>query len=305
MRIWLGAAGVLLLLVLLTWLLLRGIDTNAPTYARVLQAFDDFQLAEASLHRDVLQARAGMLRNYDPLAQSIEAMEHAVARLRSYAQTEGIDTGPTGRLAAAVAKQEELTERFKSENAVLQNSLTYVGLLSTSPAFGTENTRAGPSTGALAAAILQLTRDRSPASVQALRQRINEFAAQSLPIAPDAEAVRALRAHARLLAGLLPAADETLKTLIAVPSRQPLDEIRALFSQHRSAIETAAQRFRLLLYFNLAAASLDARAPWPAIACPGSSKATESSLRTRHRRELNALDQLPPGRNRGPSAAGA
>ena len=41
--------GVSLLLALLTWLLLRGIDTNAPAYAVTLQALDDYALAEASL----------------------------------------------------------------------------------------------------------------------------------------------------------------------------------------------------------------------------------------------------------------
>ena len=54
MRLWPGALAVLLLLALLTWLLLRGTDTNAPAYAATLRAFDDFALAEASLHRDVL-----------------------------------------------------------------------------------------------------------------------------------------------------------------------------------------------------------------------------------------------------------
>jgi signal transduction histidine kinase/CheY-like chemotaxis protein len=61
--------------------------------------------------------------------------------------------------------------------------------------------------------------------------------------------VKALRAHARLLADLLPASGETLKALIAVPSRTALNETRALFIQHRSALEAATQRFRLLLYF--------------------------------------------------------
>ena len=50
------ALGVSLLLALLTWLLLRGIDTSAQAYALTLRAFDDYALAEASLHRDVLQA---------------------------------------------------------------------------------------------------------------------------------------------------------------------------------------------------------------------------------------------------------
>ncbi len=67
-----GAVGVLLLLVLLTWLLLRATDTNAPAQAATLQAFDDFAIAEASLDRDLLQARAGLLRDYDRTRQRRE-----------------------------------------------------------------------------------------------------------------------------------------------------------------------------------------------------------------------------------------
>ena len=127
MRLLPGAAGVLLLLMLLTWLALRASDTNEAAYSATLRAFEDFALAEASLHRDVLQARAGLLRNYDGLGKSVTAMEEAVARLQSHARTEGLDTSLTDRLAATVMEQEELTERFKTSDALRQNSLSYVG----------------------------------------------------------------------------------------------------------------------------------------------------------------------------------
>jgi signal transduction histidine kinase len=248
MRLLPGALGVLLLLALLTWLLLRGIDTNAPTYAVTLRAFDDFALAEASLYRDILQARAGLLRDYDTLVEAAQAMEDAANQLRSQAHTQGLDTGPADRLDAAVAQEEELTELFKSSNSLLQNSLAYVGLLSTSPAFGAQDAQLAPATGALAAAILYLTRDTSPEAIEALQERIDRFAAQAPAAGPDTEAARALLTHSRLLHDLLPAIDETLKALAAAPSRQPLEAIRTLFSRHRSAVEATAQRFRLLLY---------------------------------------------------------
>ena len=57
-------------------------------------------------------------------------------RSRNFARrllTGGADTGPVDRLAAATKIEEKLTERFKSDNALLRNSLSYVGLLSTSP----------------------------------------------------------------------------------------------------------------------------------------------------------------------------
>ncbi|MET0631982.1 MAG: two-component system VirA-like sensor kinase [Xanthobacteraceae bacterium] len=248
MRLVPGAVGVLLLLVLLTWLLLRATDTNAPAQAATLQAFDDFAIAEASLDRDLLQARAGLLRDYDPLVNAVRAMEDAVARLRSLAQAEGLGAEPGERLAATVAQREELTERFKSSNALLQNSLSYVGLLSASPAFGAQDAQLAPATGALAAAILYLTRDTSPNAVKALQERIERFATQAPTVGPHAEAAQALLAHARLLHDLLPAVDETLKALIAVPSRQPLEEMRAQFSNRQAAAEATAQRFRLVLY---------------------------------------------------------
>src|SRR5262249_61358147 len=105
MRLVPAVLGVLLLLALLTWLLVRVLVTGALAYVTTLRAFDDFALAETSLHRDVLQARAGLLRNYDSLVKAVEAIEDAVSRLRSHAQTEGLDVGPADRLAAAVAQQ--------------------------------------------------------------------------------------------------------------------------------------------------------------------------------------------------------
>src|SRR4051794_26809069 len=192
MRLVPGALGVLLLLGLLTWLLARGFDTNASVYASTLQALDDFALAQASLHRDVLQARAGLLRNYDSLVKALNEMRNAVAQLRSRAEFDGLDGGPVDRLATTVAEQEELTERFKTGNALLQNSLSYVGLLSTSQAFGAQDDRVAVTTGALAAAILYLTRDTSPDAVKALDERIRRFADQTPADGPDREAARAL-----------------------------------------------------------------------------------------------------------------
>ncbi len=294
-----GALGVLLLLALLTWLLLRGIDTNEPAYAVSLRAFDDFALAEASLHRDVLQARAGLLRNYDALVKAVEVMQDAVSRLRFHAQTEGLDVGPADRLAATVSRQEELTERFKSSNALLQNSLSYVGLLSTSPGVcGAEDAQLAPATGALAAALLYVSRDASQDAVKELEERIDQFAAQAPTTGPDAEAARALLAHSRLLQELIPAVDETLKALVAAPSRRPLEELRAQFSDRRSAVEVTAQRFRLLLYLVSLLLLVRTRASWLAAARARPCAATASSIRACHSREFDAPDQLPAGGDR-------
>jgi hypothetical protein len=104
-----GVGVVCLLLALLTWLLVRGIATDVADYLTTLRILDDFALAEASLHSDVLQARVGLLTDYDPLVRSSEQMLAAVSLLREQAASRGLDAGPIDRLAGAVKIEEKLT----------------------------------------------------------------------------------------------------------------------------------------------------------------------------------------------------
>ena len=238
-----GVGVVCLLLALLTWLLVRGIATDVADYSTTLRIFDDFALAEASLHRDVLQARAGLLMDYDPLVRSSEQIAAAVSQLRAQAAAEGLDAGSVDRLAAAIEIEEKLTERFKSDNALLRNSLSYVGHLSTSLEFNDRNFRLG----ALATAILQLTLNSSARSQQAVEERLLELTVQA-PVEADQGTAQALISHARLLKILLPSVDDTLRGLFAIQTGQPLEETRAQFARLHMASESAAQRFRLLLY---------------------------------------------------------
>jgi hypothetical protein len=63
-------AAIVLLVLMLTWLSLRAIDTDAERFDLALGEINNLEMQEAALHRDVLSARAGILRNYDPLVRS-------------------------------------------------------------------------------------------------------------------------------------------------------------------------------------------------------------------------------------------
>ena len=242
-----GAAVVCLLLALLTWLLLRGISTDSADYSATLRLFDKFALAEASLHRDVLQARRGCsrttIRSTPPWLRSIGCRS---AALEGFSGWVGRRAGrPSRRLDQA---EEELTERFKSDNALLRNRRPTLACSARIRTSSSRNPLLAPSIGALAAAILQLTLDSSPQSSQAVQNRLVELAEQSPAEGSDERTAQAFIAHARLLEHLLPSVGDTLKALFAVPTRPPLEETRALFSDRHEAAEASAQRFRLLLY---------------------------------------------------------
>ena len=86
---------VLFFLLLLTWLLLSGLNLNSVRYDRELRALEDFTRFERGMNREVLTARAGLSRNYDALARLTDAYDDAVNRLLEAA-------GPGSEESAAI-----------------------------------------------------------------------------------------------------------------------------------------------------------------------------------------------------------
>src|SRR5262249_51979580 len=120
------AAGVLFLLSLLAWL--SSLRSDSARFDRELQALDDFTRYERGMNREALTARAGLSRNYDLLVRTTDAYEKSLDRLREVA-SEGLDERAAFQvLADRARRQEDLIEKFKSSNAMLQNSLAYFGV---------------------------------------------------------------------------------------------------------------------------------------------------------------------------------
>ncbi len=245
MRRVVGAGTVLLLVVLLTWLLLRSLETDEPAYAGTLQALNDYASNEASLHRDVLRARAGLLRNYDPLVTEANQMDDAVARLRVHSRQMGANPAALDRLAATVAEQQALAEYFKSNNALLQNSLAYFDLLSTGQDANLQQLQ--PAIGALALAMQHLTLDTALQAIQAVQDRIDQLETRAFK-EPGAAVMQRLLAHARMLKSMLPEVDQIIKALLSAPSKVHLEAIRAEIGARHADARIGAQRYRLLLY---------------------------------------------------------
>ncbi len=247
MKLMPAAAAVPLVLLLLTWLSFRASNTEAERFDRALGALDRFALVESALQRDVLSARAGMLRNYDPLVREVNVLNELISRLRDAASADAEEVAAIDRLAASVGRQEELTEQFKSNNGLLQNSLAYFRLFSAHLSGADRNGPLAPAVGALAAAMLQLTLDTSHAAALEVADRLNELATQPLPTG-GADPVQALLAHGQLLRDLLPTTDRVLKALLEKPSKRQQEAVRTMVLSHQAASRATAQKFRILLY---------------------------------------------------------
>jgi signal transduction histidine kinase len=242
-RITPAAAAVPFLVLLLTWLSLRAINPEAELFDRALGEIDRFAMVESALYRDVFTARAGTLRNYDPLVREIDALHDSLDRLRETAAVDTETAAAVDRLAASIGRQEELVEQFKSDNALLHNSLSFFGRFSVR----LTSSDLGPAVSSAAAAMLQLTLDTSSAAAREVQTRLDELAQQPRP-SSDGDSVAALLAHGRLLHELLPAVDNTLRAMRALPRTRDQDTLRAMVLVRQGASRTTARQFRRLLY---------------------------------------------------------
>ena len=247
-----GAAGrmtlvILGLLLVLTYLLLRGAAPDAAVHERRLRAIDALILHQAALHRDVLRASHGLLLNYDPLVAAVTRLREVAEELRGA----GAASGPLmDSIAAELDEQEALVEDFKSAHARLQNSLTYFGHLSGE--LGTSTSRAGQ---AVAMAVGRLANgmfrfaggpsgDVERAEVAALLDKLSILAAP----AALRDDIDALRAHGRLILSTLPAVEQTLARLVATGVSEQARALQDLFLEEHRRAETLAWTFRVLLY---------------------------------------------------------
>ncbi|MBW7975109.1 DAHL domain-containing protein, partial [Bradyrhizobium sp. BR 10289] len=239
-------AGVAFTLALLTWLLLNGLNVNSARYDTQLQALGDFTRFERGMTREVLIARAGLSRNYDGLVRMVNAYDDALTRLRNTAGLDDEQTLAIDVLAVRASRQESLIERFKSRNALLQNSFAYFALFSDRLA-ETGSRPVVTAASALAAAMLRLTLDTSDAAARQVEDRLEDLAQlQASPAEQDS--VRALLTHGQMLHDLLPDIDTILKALVADSNNREQDVMLALIQKRQLAARASARNTRLLQY---------------------------------------------------------
>jgi signal transduction histidine kinase len=242
MKVFPAAATAALAVGLLTWLALRALNPEAETFDVALSELDHFAMVESALYRDVFSARAGMLRNYDPLVREINTLRICRDRLRQAAVIDRETSAAVDRLVASVDRQEELVEKFKSDNALMHNSLSFFGRFSAGP----QAPELDPAISAAAAAMLNLTLDTSAGAASEVQDRLDELDKLATP--SHSELVAPLLAHGRLLHDLLPAVDRGLGAMRALPRKQEQDGLRTLLMARQAETRTSARRYREMLY---------------------------------------------------------
>jgi PAS domain S-box-containing protein len=246
------------LLLLLTYFLLQSRSLDPVLLERVYQALNAFDLYDAELDRDVLRARAGLLNHYDSLAQTSQDLAQTCETLQRQSATVPVEVAKildqsVESLTAALRQKTALLEYFKSDNALLNNSMAYV--IHTLHRLRSQAVKAGQERlvaelGVLTNSLLRFM--QTPKGT--IGAEINA-ALKRLPQAPAfQEDLRTLAMHGRYIVAALPRMDALMHTLMAAPTTVQARALRKALQRQHAKLEGRARLFRLLLY--LAAVAL-------------------------------------------------
>ena len=235
-----------------TFLFRNSKSVSIEAHTRLVNDLREMKQLDSTLTEESLEARFGLLTNYDPLVATLErlkAIESGVKQRLESLPYEQVSLKP--RLAAytdTLAQKEDLIEQFKSHNAVLKNSLQYLPVAAQHAAQGGDGAQ-GASVRALLRDLLVYNLNTDSELKANLEKQIESLGEkQSGYESSVGEDVGILLAHARIVLERKGQLDTLIGKIAALPTaRRGDDLLRADDVQHQKVL-LRAQTFLLSLY---------------------------------------------------------
>lgn len=217
----------------------------------ILAGLRAIDLQYASLQRDVLQARAGLLRNYDPLVSGIADLNATTDRLRMLF-TAGNHDGVSyfddelSAVSGSIASDENLVDRFKTNNSLLQNSLEIFNQLLSQryqdPYF--EGQPPTDRSGHLGNLMMRFASNPSTDLKMQIRAELEGLQARS---GSRQGYVRGLASHAVIILKTLPLVDQTTLAIQGSKTLHTADSLRRRYLSSYEAVVLQSTRYRVIL----------------------------------------------------------
>lgn len=179
---------------------------------RLGEASTSFEAAANEMDKNILLSRAGMLRNYDSIVAMSDRWRASLDEIDELSKGTPSVTRAVDTVRKKQEEKEILVEQFKSENALLQNSVSYFAALSK------ELQRSGDASlssdvSLLAAAMLSFSHSPSDDNANALLTSISGL--NGLTIRPSQVPVRdSLVAHTRVILSTQASVDNLVESVI-------------------------------------------------------------------------------------------
>lgn len=245
------AAVTLGVVLLLSFVAVRMQSLDFQEHSRYEAGLVHLKELDARLNADLLESRFELAISYDSIVASLASLkvtENELAVAPGFVSTEA--RADLSRLLASHAQAVEaktaLVERFKSENAILRNSLHYLPVMYSDLVPVDAPARFGVSDTVRDVLLYNLTGDPEIASV--VNARLDLMDSTKLTEGtPAAYQLRTLAAHARIILASKPILDGLVEDMVAVPTLPRAEALEATYDQEYGRALGWANLYRLTL----------------------------------------------------------
>ncbi len=251
--LWLG-------LVALTAVLFAKTHTNdVASYKPLIDTLSELRAVDATLNQDVTRARYRLLANDDPLVEDVGKLNQL---LQQFQQEQRYDHRYTEietklqRLAEILAQKTALVDYFKSDNAVLKNSLSHYHFAprhipTTETAVGADKIRLPADLRQLWSeslnSVLEYSQSGEPERRKAAETYLNTIR-QYAAVPTLHPTLEHLARYTKVILEYTDRVDTLLAQILALPSTQQAEELYRIYATEYEKSVREINRYRTLLY---------------------------------------------------------
>lgn len=267
-QMFLAWSGYLLpvVLVVLAILWIKSIAIDNDRHNQYLAHLRQIQTLDARIDRNVLQARDGLLNNYDPIVNDLaqlNQLQTALRQMPSFVDEESrheLERLLQIHISIWLNKEDSIL-KFQSQNAVLINSLTYFPI-AISDVIAKDNISPilKDSLNNLLRDVLLFNLDTNNTSAAKIEREIQQVSA-NLTQTTERKAIDMILTHARIIFNRRALVNNSVETAIELPTAESSEKLAlAYYLRYQQAIDTT-NNYRLWFYL-LSIALLVGIATW-------------------------------------------
>lgn len=247
------------MIALMTFLFLKTNVIESGPHNRFSGDLRRLKELDATLEKDVLESRYGLLTTYDNLIKETseaQQLESELSDVPDFIDPKGRDevTDLLDEFSQLQERRTSLIERFKSRNAIINNSLRYFPVAASRVLENEKNKRMGRQKTETLDNLLRDILTYYLLTDSELRPVIERRIEQLQEIQKDHSAVDARSdldlalSHARIIVKLKPEVDDLVKQIVSLRTTAKLEEALQAYNSHYDQSLQRADWYRLILY---------------------------------------------------------
>jgi PAS domain S-box-containing protein len=249
------------IIVALTFLFLKMRTVDANQHDNFSSSLRQLEEVDATLNQHILESRFGLLASYDQISADLtreKQLRYQLAKIPDFiSYSSRADIARSIELFdARLENKEELLERFKSTNSVINNSIRYFPVASREltdalKAEGSEKKLTGQINDLLQDVLIYnlFSEDEFASHINAQLDSVERMQSRTLTNVQQLDLANVI-VHARTIVRLKPEVDTFVQSLLAVQTGESAEEIIRTYNVNYASAQQASNVYRIFLYLS-------------------------------------------------------